>query len=53
VIYSLIATAKLNELDLQGWLADVLAQLPDHPANRIDELLAWKWHNQQLTTQGA
>ena len=37
------ATAKLNEVDPQAWLADVLARLPDHPAKRIDELLPWKW----------
>jgi transposase len=31
-IYTLIATAKLNDIDPQAWLADVLARLPDHPA---------------------
>jgi hypothetical protein len=30
-IYTLIATAKLNDIDPQAWLADVLARLPDHP----------------------
>src|SRR5438105_7208805 len=35
VIYTLIATAKLNDVDPQAWLADVLARLPDHPAKRI------------------
>ncbi len=39
-IYTLIATAKLNDVDPQAWLADVLARLPDHPAKRIHELLA-------------
>jgi hypothetical protein len=33
-IYSLIATAKLNDIDPQAWLADVLARLPDYPAKR-------------------
>ncbi len=42
-IYTLIATAKLNDVDPQAWLADVLARLPDHPARRIDELLPWQW----------
>jgi transposase len=42
-IYTLIATAKLNDIDPQAWLADVLARLPDHPARRIDELLPWHW----------
>jgi transposase len=42
-IYTLIATAKLNNIDPQSWLADVLARLPDHPARRIHELLPWNW----------
>ena len=42
-IYTLIATAKLNNIDPQAWLADVLARLPDHPAKRIHELLPWNW----------
>jgi transposase len=42
-LYTLIATAKLNEVDPQAWLADVLARLPDHPAKRISELLPWDW----------
>ena len=40
-IYTLIETAKLNDIDPQAWLADVLARLPDHPAKRIDQLLPW------------
>ena len=46
VMYSLIATAKLNGIDPQAWLADVLARLPDHPAKRIGELLPWNWRPQ-------
>ena len=42
-IYTLIETAKLNDIDPQAWLADVLARLQDHPAKRIDELLPWNW----------
>jgi len=42
-IYTLVETAKLNDIDPQAWLADVLARLPDHPVNRIDELLPWNW----------
>jgi len=42
-IYTLIATAKLNDVDPQAWLADMLARLPDHPAWRIDQLLPWEW----------
>jgi transposase len=42
-IYTLIETAKLNGIDPQAWLADVLARLPDHPAKRITDLLPWNW----------
>src|SRR3954465_888041 len=42
-IYSLIVTAKLNDVDPQAWLADVLARIAGHPAHRIDELLPWNW----------
>lgn len=42
-LYSLIETAKLNGLDPQAYLTDVLARLPDHPAKRIAELLPWNW----------
>jgi transposase len=42
-MYSLIVTAKMNDIDPQAWLADVLARLPSHPAHRIDELLPWNW----------
>jgi transposase len=42
-IYTLIETCKLNDLDPQAWLADVLARLPDHSAKRVDELLPWNW----------
>ncbi len=42
-IYTLIDTAKLNDVDPQAWLADVLARLQDHPAKRIAELLPWNW----------
>jgi transposase len=42
-IYTLIETAKLNDIDPQAWLADVLARLQDHPAKRIAELLPWTW----------
>jgi transposase len=42
-IYTLIQTARLNDVDPQAWLADVLARLQDHPAKRIHELLPWNW----------
>lgn len=42
-IYSLIETCQLNDIDPYAWLADVLAKLPDHPAQRVAELLPWAW----------
>ncbi|CAN7663815.1 IS66 family transposase [Rhizobium sp. LjRoot258] len=48
-MYSLIVTAKMNRIDPQAWLADVLARIADHPANRIDELLPWNWTNTVTT----
>ena len=43
VMYSLIGTAKLNTVDPQAWLADVLARIAGHPARHLDELLPWNW----------
>ena len=45
-IYTLIATAKLNGVDPQAWLADVLRRIADHPARRLHELLPWNWRAQ-------
>jgi hypothetical protein len=42
-ITTLIMTAKLNDIDPQAWLADVLTRIADHPINRIDEFLPWNW----------
>ena len=48
-IYSLIQTAKLNDVDPQAWLADVLARLPDHPASKVADLLPWSWQAAQAS----
>jgi hypothetical protein len=42
-MYSLIVSAKMNNIDPQAWLADVLARIADRPANRLEELLPWNW----------
>jgi transposase len=52
-MYSLIVTAKMNDVDPQAWLADVLARIAKHPAHRLDELLPWKWTPQALTMTAA
>lgn len=40
---TLIMTAKLNDIDPQAWLADVLARIADIPTTRLEELLPWNW----------
>ncbi|MCC2105391.1 MAG: IS66 family transposase [Hyphomicrobiales bacterium] len=42
-MYSLIVTAKMNGVDPQAWLADVLARIAGHPSHRLEELLPWNW----------
>jgi hypothetical protein len=47
-MYTLIVTAKMNDIDPQAWLADVLARLPDMPVSRIHELLPWHWKSRPI-----
>ncbi|EPR14881.1 transposase IS66 [Sphingobium indicum IP26] len=43
IMFSLIQSCRLNDVDPQAWLADVLARIADHPVNRLHELLPWNW----------
>ena len=43
IMYTLIQTAKLNEIDPQAWLADVLSRIAEKPQSRLSELLPWNW----------
>jgi len=52
-MYTLIETCKLNDVDPQAWLADVLARLPDHPAKQIGDLLPWAWKSARQVTAEA
>jgi len=45
-MYTLIVTARMNDVDPQAWLADVLARIADTPQARLDDLLPWKWCRQ-------
>jgi hypothetical protein len=54
VMYSLIVTAKMNDVDPQAWLADVLAHIAAYPVQRLDELLPWNWcHRNKHVDQAA
>ena len=44
-MFTLIETAKLNGIDPQAWLTDVLGRIADHPASKLDQLLPWHWKN--------
>jgi hypothetical protein len=52
-MYSLIVTAKMNDIDPQAWLADVLARIAGHPARDIDDLLPWNWLPRSAPRQAA
>jgi transposase len=43
VMYTLIQTARLNDVDPHAWLADVLARINDHSTQTLDQLLPWNW----------
>ncbi|MBB4263900.1 hypothetical protein GGD64_007972 [Bradyrhizobium sp. CIR3A] len=45
IMATLIMTAKLNDIDPQAWLADVLARIANTPQRRLNELLPWEWKN--------
>lgn len=47
VLYTLIQTARLNDVDPQAWLADLLARIAEHPARQLDALLPWNWQPRQ------
>ena len=52
-IYTLIGTAKLNGIDPQAWLADVIARISDMPMSRLPELLPWNWAASEASVKAA
>jgi transposase len=53
VMLTLIQTAKLNEIDPQAWLADVLARIADHKITDLAALLPWNWRRKRQLDQAA
>ncbi len=43
IMYGMIVTAKMNDIDPQAWLADVFTRINDIPQNSLHELLPWEW----------
>ncbi|QIR86854.1 IS66 family transposase [Paracoccus sp. AK26] len=52
-MYSLIGSAKLNGIDPQAWLADVIARISDLPVSRLPELLPWHWSAEDSQVKAA
>ena len=50
-VYSLIETCKLNAIDPEAYLRDILARIADHKINRIAELLPWNWKVNQASAK--
>jgi transposase len=50
-MYSLIVTARMNDVDPQAWLADVLARIAEHPIQRINKLLPWNWKSARVRVE--
>jgi transposase len=52
-MYTLIVSCKMNDIDPQAWMADVLARLPDVIVSRVPELLPWNWKAEQEAVKAA
>jgi hypothetical protein len=53
IMYTLIQTAKLNNVDPQAWLADVLARIADTSQTQLAELLPWNWTSDRRSRAAA
>ena len=52
-MYTLVETAKLNDVDPEAWLTHVIGRVADHPINHIDDLLPWNWCQDRVPAQAA
>ena len=52
-MFTLIETCRLNGVDPEAWLADVVARIANHPINRLDDLLPWKWSSTSAQSKAA
>jgi hypothetical protein len=52
-MYSLIVTARLNDVGPRAWFADVLRRIGDHPVARLQELLPWNWRSETQAVSAA
>lgn len=43
VLHTMTQTARLNNVDPQAWLADVLSRIAEHSVRQLDQLLPWNW----------
>ena len=52
-VYNLIVTAKLNDVDPRAWLAHVLRNIADQPAQQLSDLLPWNWRKSRRVIAAA
>ena len=53
IVYTLIVSCKMNDIDPQAWMADVLARMSDITVSRLTELLPWNWKTEQKAVKAA
>jgi transposase len=51
--YTLTGTARMNDVEPEAWLTDVIARIGSHPINRLEELLPWNWKPQATQSVAA
>jgi transposase len=49
-VYTIIQSCRLNNVNCEAYLTDIIGRIADHPANKIDELLPWNWKPPDATS---